>query len=325
MRISTSLFFLDEGLSNLPQKSETTSTLPAQCSKIDKLRSTDSDFPARRVFEQSQNFPGRTRPKFIKQGKFVTEILEVLKPYNFNRVSKPQEIMEIDDSELKLLLRPWENKVNKYDISEIIKEISSPVLSKKIFYWAGSFANVEKDRPLYNTMITNLGKARDFEGMEEIFGEMIASNTVPNTGTFNAMIDSYGKAALFDKAESTRDRMRSLGISPDIITVNSLLDAYGKAGRLPDVQRMWGCLEDYGIVPDVPLYSTLIVALGKSNQIEMAERTWEEVKAKGLKPSLTLYNVMIALYRKVNKVKEAEALWAQIRTAGLKPSVISYG
>ncbi|XVF28058.1 hypothetical protein REPUB_Repub14bG0162900 [Reevesia pubescens] len=85
---------------------------------------------------------------------------------------------------------------------------------------------------LYNVTIKVFRKAKDLDGAEKLFDEMLQRGVKPENITFSMLISCARVCALPAKAVEWFEKMPAFGCHPDDVTYSAMIDAYGWAGNV---------------------------------------------------------------------------------------------
>lgn len=214
--------------------------------------------------------------------------------------------------------------LNVYQVNQILKSQQDPGLALNFFKWAKRQEGFKHDEHSYTTMIGILGRARKFEVINLLLGEMRRDGCEPTVVTYNRLIHCYGRANYTRKALDIFYEMQKAWCRPDRVTYCTLIDIHAKAGFLDVAMEMYNEMQRAGLLADTFTYSVIINCLGKAGELSAAYRLFCEMIEKGCVPSLVTYNIIIDLHAKARKYPVALKLYTDMKNAGFQPDHVTY-
>ncbi|GMN24455.1 hypothetical protein TIFTF001_000578 [Ficus carica] len=241
------------------------------------------------------------------------------------------------------------------EVLERFKHARKPAF--RFFCWAGEKPEFAHDSKTYNSMMSILGKTRQFETMVSMLEEM-GEKGVLTMETFVIAIKAFAAAKERKKAVGMFELMKEYKFEVGVDTVNCLLDALGRAklgkeaqalfeklkGRFtPDLQtytvllngwcrlknlmeagKLWNEMIDLGFKPDVVAHNVMLDGLLRSKKRSDAIKLFEVMKAKGPRPNIRSYMILIREFCKQGKMKEAVECFDDLLESGGQPDAAVY-
>ncbi|GAB4845561.1 hypothetical protein Ancab_038966 [Ancistrocladus abbreviatus] len=301
----------------LPQKSKvhtgyysSYSNSIVQCSEIE-LDQGGSQFysrPPRNVKFQMGTPVAR---QFASSGYIVDGVLDIL------RRQKWGPAVEASLENLSFSL-------DAYQANQVLKQIQDHSVALGFFYWLKRQAGFKHDGHTYTTMVGILGRAKQFNEINNLLDQMIRDGCQPNVVTYNRLIHSYGRANYLSEAVNVFYRMQTAGCQPDRVTYCTLIDIHAKAGFLDVAMYMYRRMQEAGLSPDTFTYSVIINCLGKAGHLTSAHRLFCEMVGQGCVPNLVTYNIMLALHAKAKNYPAALQIYRDMQSAGYEPDKVTY-
>ncbi|KAF8399396.1 hypothetical protein HHK36_015260 [Tetracentron sinense] len=214
--------------------------------------------------------------------------------------------------------------LDAYQANQILKQLQDYSVALRFFYWLKHRSGFKHDGHTYTTMVGILGRARQFDAINNLLDEMVRDGCQPNVVTYNRLIHSYGRANYLGEAVSVFYQMQEVGCEPDRVTYCTLIDIHAKAGFLDVAMDMYQRMQEAGLSPDTFTYSVIINCLGKAGHLTAAYRLFCEMVSQGCVPNLVTYNIMIALQAKARNYPSALKLYRDMHTAGFEPDKVTY-
>ncbi|GAB2223774.1 hypothetical protein Drorol1_Dr00004514 [Drosera rotundifolia] len=214
--------------------------------------------------------------------------------------------------------------VNAYQANQVLKEIQDYSVALEFFYWLKRQDGFKHDGHTYTTMVGILGRARQFDAINNLLRQMIDDGCRPNVVTYNRLIHSYGRANYLNEAVNVFHKMQEAGCQPDRVTYCTLIDIHAKAGFLDVAMYIYQRMQEAGLSPDTFTYSVMINCLGKAGHLASAHRLFREMVDQGCVPNLVTYNIMIALQAKARNYPVALNIYRDMQNAGYEPDKVTY-
>lgn len=226
----------------------------------------------------------------------------------------------------------------------------------RFFSWAGQQPGFHHDSTTYNTMMTILGKTKQFETMISLLNEMgdkhlltletfqicikafagsqqrrkavgmfdlmKKHNFKVGVDTINCLLDNLGRSKLGKEAHILFQKLKDR-FTPNIQTYTVLLNGWCKIGNLLEAGKIWNEMIDIGIHPDIVAHNIMLEGLLKSHKRSEAIKFFEIMKSKG--PCNTRsYTIMIRDLCKQKKMKEAIQCYENMLSHEHNPDVAVY-
>lgn len=309
-------------------------------------KSGESRFGSER---RNSGVKGETRrvAKQVAYGGCIPSMLRALKT-----------IKDLDEA-----LKPWEETLSNKERSIILKEQTNWERALEIFEWFNRKGCYELNVIHYNILFRILGKARRWDQVESLWGEMVSKRIAPENYTYNTLIDVYSKAGFTEGALLWLGKMYKQGLQPDEVTVgiviqtykaagqvgkaeqffktwssgnfggekhhslypyNALIDTYGKTGQFKEASETFDRMLSEGIVPNTVTFNTMIHICGNHGRMEEVASLMTKMEDLHCSPDTRTYNILISLHAKDNNIDEAASYFRKMKAAGLEPDMVSY-
>ncbi|KAM5576035.1 pentatricopeptide repeat-containing protein [Rosa sericea] len=227
----------------------------------------------------------------------------------------------------------------------------------RFFCWAGEKPDFEHDSRTYNSMMSILGKTRQFETMVSLLEEMGVKGLLTmetfviafkafaaakerkkavgifelmkyykfkyGVDTVNCLLDTLGRAKLGKEMQVLFDKLKGR-FTPNVQTYAVLLDGWCRVKNLMEAGRVWNEMIDEGFKPDIVTHNIMLGGLLRSHKRSDAIKLFEIMKAKGPSPNVRTYSILIQNFCKQKQMKEAIHLFDEMRESGCQPSVVVY-
>lgn len=192
----------------------------------------------------------------------------------------------------------------------------------RFFCWAGQKSDFSHDSQTYNSMMSILGKTRQFESMVVLLEEM-GKKGLLMMETFVIAIRAFATAREMKKAVATFELMRRYDFKAGVDTFNCLLDALARAKLGKEAHALFEKMKDQ-FPPDIRTYSVLLAGWCKVKNLMMAGKVWNEMLDKGLLPDVVAHNTMLEGLLLGKRRSEAIKLFELMKAKGPSPNVRSY-
>ncbi|XP_058766683.1 pentatricopeptide repeat-containing protein At3g62470, mitochondrial-like [Vicia villosa] len=206
------------------------------------------------------------------------------------------------------------------DVLHRFKHARKPAF--RFFCWAGKRPGFEHDSRTYNSMMSILGKTRQFETMVALLEEMGEKGFL-TMETFAIAIKAFASAKERKKAVGVFDMMKKYKIKVGVDAVNFLLDGLGAAKLVKEAQVVFEKLRDR-FVPNLQTYTILLDGWCKVRNLLEAGRVWNEMIDKGFTPDIVTHNIMLQGLLRCQKKSDSIKLFEVMKAKGPLPNVRSY-
>ncbi|KAM2728718.1 hypothetical protein EV1_000176 [Malus domestica] len=175
----------------------------------------------------------------------------------------------------------------------------------RFFCWAGQKPGFSHDFRTYNSMISILGKTRQFKTIMErkkaigIFELMKYYKFKVGVDTINCLLDTHGRAKLKER------------FTPNLQTFTALLNGWCSSKNLMEVGRVWNEMVDKGFKHDIVAHNTMLRGLLRGHKRSDAIKLFKVMKAKGPSPNTRNYHI-------------GRAVWDEMIQKGFCPDDNSY-
>ncbi|KAM2728717.1 hypothetical protein EV1_000176 [Malus domestica] len=211
----------------------------------------------------------------------------------------------------------------------------------RFFCWAGQKPGFSHDFRTYNSMISILGKTRQFKTIMErkkaigIFELMKYYKFKVGVDTINCLLDTHGRAKLKER------------FTPNLQTFTALLNGWCSSKNLMEVGRVWNEMVDKGFKHDIVAHNTMLRGLLRGHkrkkvallmgynvlikvmtrQQRMPDdvvRIYKKMIQNGIKPSIHIYNMIMKSYFQTRNYHIGRAVWDEMIQKGFCPDDNSY-
>ncbi|XP_030480643.2 pentatricopeptide repeat-containing protein At3g62470, mitochondrial [Cannabis sativa] len=241
------------------------------------------------------------------------------------------------------------------DVLERFKHARKPAF--RFFCWAGGKPGFAHDSRTYNSMMSILGKTRQFEtlvSMLEEMGEkglltmetfMIAIKAFASAkerkkavgmfelmkkykfkvgvNTINCLLDTLGRAKLGKEGQALFEKLKGR-FTPNLQTYTVLLNGWCRLKNLIEAGKLWNEMIDLGFKPDIVAHNVMLEGLLRSRKRSDAIKLFEVMKAKGPVPNMKSYTILIRELCKQGKMREAVAYFDDLIESGNQPDTAVY-
>ncbi|QCE05016.1 structure-specific endonuclease subunit SLX1 [Vigna unguiculata] len=299
----------------LPSPSDSAAFIPTKTTlssskyffnKLSLDKNADSTTPKKRV---DKKLHSTCSTRWVSHGGRVPSILHAL-----------DTIHDLDNA-----LRQWEETLSSREISAILKAQVSCQRALQIFEWFKKKGCYDLNVIHYNIMLWTLGRARKWELVENLWGEMNAKGVAPLNSTYGTLIDVYSKGGLKEEALAWLQRMQSQGMEPDEVTMGIVVLLYKRAGEFPKAQdffRRW--IRGANVCLSSNTYTTLIDTYGKGGQFRAACETFARMIRQGMTLNTVTLNLMIHLYGNCGRLRQACLLFQKMGEFRCIPDTWTY-
>ncbi|KAL2903548.1 hypothetical protein RDABS01_002258, partial [Bienertia sinuspersici] len=191
-----------------------------------------------------------------------------------------------------------------------------------IYRWAESRSHFEHSPETCDTMVDILGKARQFDKMSELVGEMLPKNLV-TLRTMAKVMRRYAGARRWKDAVRTFDELGSYGLEKNVESMNVLLDTLSKEGQVEMARSIYLELKSH-ISPTAHTFTIFIHGWCKIKRVEEAYWTLQEMKGHGFPPGVISYSIIIQSYCRLLDWNKAYELLEMMDSQGCHPTVVTY-
>ncbi|GMH21448.1 hypothetical protein Nepgr_023290 [Nepenthes gracilis] len=309
---------LSEKKNSMSQKSKV-HTIPYKSQSDPDIQNSETKL-ARRVSHYFNKSPRdstlqtQTAPvarQYANSGYVVESVLDVLRRLKWGPATESS-------------LRNLNFSLDAYQANQVLKQIQDYTVALGFFYWLKRQPGFKHDGHTYTTMVGILGRAKEFDAINNFLSEMIRDGCHPNVVTYNRIIHSYGRANYLNEAVDVFRQMQEVGCQPDRVTYCTLIDIHAKAGFLDVAMYMYQRMQSAGLSPDTFTYSVIINCLGKAGHLAAAHGLFCEMVNQGCIPNLVTYNIMVALHAKARNYPVALGIYRDMQNAGYEPDKVTY-
>ncbi|XP_021746533.1 pentatricopeptide repeat-containing protein At3g04130, mitochondrial-like isoform X1 [Chenopodium quinoa] len=191
-----------------------------------------------------------------------------------------------------------------------------------VFRWADSRSCFEHLPGAYDLMVDILGKARQFDKMSELKGEMLERKLV-TLRTMSKIMRRFAGARRWNDAVRTFDELPTYGLEKNAESMNLLLDTLCKESQVQMARGIFLDLKSH-IPPTVHIFNIFIHGWCKIKRVEEAYWTLQEMKGHGFTPCVISYTVIIQSYCRLSNWNKAYELLEMMESEGCQPSVVTY-
>ncbi|KAI1330484.1 hypothetical protein F5Y16DRAFT_363285 [Xylariaceae sp. FL0255] len=198
----------------------------------------------------------------------------------------------------------------------------------------------------WNMMLDGLKRARNLDGMKNLWEKLVASGTRLDTEIWTTRVGGLVECgsikigikaleemvALWKKGEGDPD---SKAVKPSIGPVNAALGAMLRRNDLEAARKLLAWAARHDIAPDVFTYNTLLRALirkDKGSYSNHAEEILEEMRSQGVQPDAATFTIILDTSFNHNHIPDPEEQMAVVKkvanamtNAGLEPNMHTFG
>ncbi|XP_057783384.1 pentatricopeptide repeat-containing protein At3g22670, mitochondrial-like [Salvia miltiorrhiza] len=243
----------------------------------------------------------------------IDKVSEILKNHHF----------ESPDSVVKAL-EGCDVNVFESLVEQVLRRFSCDwIPAFGFFKWAEMRKGSTHSAHLYNLMVDNLGRARKFDVMWELVGEMKSVEGYVTLNTITKIVRRLARAGKYDDAVEVFEKMEVYGVEKDITARTMVMDALVKQGSVEHAERLHLDYMDR-IPPNLSTYNVLVHAWCKTRQMEKAKKMIDEMKELGFSPNAVTYTSVIESYCRERDFRKVEATLEEMKGNGVQPSVVTY-
>ncbi|KMT07543.1 hypothetical protein BVRB_6g151540 [Beta vulgaris subsp. vulgaris] len=191
-----------------------------------------------------------------------------------------------------------------------------------IFRWAKSRPHFEHLPEAYDSMVDILGKARQFDKMNELVGEMLERNLV-TLKTLAKVMRRFAGARRWKDAVRTFDELGTFCLEKNAKSMNLLLDTLCKERQVEMARAIFSELKSH-IRPTVHTFTIFIHGWCKIKRVEEAYWTLQEMKGHGFSPCVISYTIILQSYCRLSNWNKAFELLEMMESQGCQPSAVTY-
>ncbi|KAJ8620262.1 hypothetical protein MRB53_028791 [Persea americana] len=286
------------------------------------------------------------------------ECTESVDPKEVERVSKVIEDLFASDRNMEAVLDQCDVDLSHALVLAVLSRFRHAWKpSFRFFCWVGQKPDYAHDSQTYNSMMSILGKTRQFESMAVMLGEMGKKGLLTmetfviairafaaaremkkavgifelmkrydfkaGIDTFNCLLDGLARAKLGKEAQTLFEKMKDR-FPPDLRTYSILLAGWCKVKNLLEAGKVWNEIVDKGLKPDIVAHNTMLEGLCMGKRRSEAIKLFELMKSKGPPPNVRSYTILIRDLCKGNKMEEAVGYFDEMLAAGCKPDAAVY-
>lgn len=275
----------------------------------------------------------------------VSKIVEIVKRWKWG----PEMETQLD----KLHFVP-----NMSHVNQALQEIGESDGSLSLFRWAKRQSWYCPSDEMYVLLFDRLNQVRDFDGIQNLFDEMIVESSSEevssfgahsrviqylaraeklevsfccfkkiqdsgckiDTPTYNSLITLFLGKGLPYKAFEIYETMEKANCSLDASTYELMIPSLAKSGRLDSAFKLFQEMKEKGIRPNFPIFASLVDSMGKAGRLDTSMKVYMEMQGFGLRPSATMFVSLIESFAKAGKLETALRLWDEMKKAGFRPN-----
>ncbi|KAK9742630.1 hypothetical protein RND81_03G186800 [Saponaria officinalis] len=306
-----------------------------------KLNNLDADF---------LGVPSNSREKPMHVNETALRVQNILKKFSYS--SNEERAEALDNCELSL---------SDDLVLDVLRRHHSDWNSAfQFFNWVTSVADLSGYTPsseAYNGMLGTLGKARQFEELQQIFDEMFKRG-VMNQRSYDIVLHRYAAAHKIDDAIEFFYKREQYGLELDLAafqsllmslcrykhvetaedlfhakkeefrydikTWNIILNGWCVLRNLHETKRFWNELVHSDCKPDKYSYGTYINSLCKSGKVSSAVKLFRSMWENGCTPDTVICNSVIDGLCFKKRVPEALEIFREMDAKGCQPNVSTY-
>ncbi|XP_008811403.2 pentatricopeptide repeat-containing protein At3g12770 [Phoenix dactylifera] len=168
---------------------------------------------------------------------------------------------------------------------------------------------------LWNAMISGYAKNGFASEAVELFREMIARHTKPDSVTIRSAILACAQLGSLEVGKWIEDYTGHSPFKDDIFVKTSLIDMYAKCGSIARAHRVFECISN----KDVVVWSAIIMGYGLHGRGREAIHLFEEMKCAGVRPNDVTFVGVLSACNHAGLVDEGWKYFCSMRDYGIEP------
>ncbi|GMI72256.1 suppressor of variegation 7 [Hibiscus trionum] len=230
-----------------------------------------------------------------------------------------------DENHVLSVLSSLGDHVSEQDAVVVLNKMSNPQIALLVLYhFRNILTKTTREVILYNVTMKVFRKAKDLNGAEKLFDEMLQRGVKPDIVTFSTLISCARVCDLPNKAVEWFEKMPTYGCDPDDVTYSAMIDAYGRAGNADMAIALYDRARTEKWRIDPVTFSTLIKIYGMSGNYDGCLNVYEEMKALGAKPNKVIYNTLLDAMGRAKRPWQAKSIYQEMISNGFSPNWVTY-
>ncbi|KAF5742844.1 pentatricopeptide repeat-containing protein [Tripterygium wilfordii] len=214
--------------------------------------------------------------------------------------------------------------MTEQDAVVVINNMSNPETVLFALRFLQESLDFSREVVIYNVTLKVFRKAKDLDGAEKLFDEMVERGVKPDNVTFLTLISCARICGMPNKAVEWFEKMASFGCEPDDVTYSAMIDAYGRAGDVDKALSLYDRARTERWRIDLATFATLIRIYGMSGNFDGCLNLYQEMKALHAKPNLGVYNGLLDAMGKAKRPWQATKIYEEMIKNGLSPNFTTY-
>lgn len=197
-------------------------------------------------------------------------------------------------------------------------------LGYRFFVWASKQPGYRHSYDVYKSIITVLGKMKQFGTVWALIEEMRNENPhLISPDLFVVLMRRFAACRMVKKAIEVLDEMPQYGCEPDEHVFGCLLDALCKNGSVKEAASLF---EDMRVrfSPTLKHFTSLLYGWCREGKLMEAKFVLIKMKEAGFEPDIVVYNNLLSGYAISDKMGDAFDLLHEMRRKGVEPNVASF-
>nr|XP_017234887.1 PREDICTED: pentatricopeptide repeat-containing protein At5g16420, mitochondrial-like isoform X1 [Daucus carota subsp. sativus]XP_017234888.1 PREDICTED: pentatricopeptide repeat-containing protein At5g16420, mitochondrial-like isoform X1 [Daucus carota subsp. sativus]XP_017234889.1 PREDICTED: pentatricopeptide repeat-containing protein At5g16420, mitochondrial-like isoform X1 [Daucus carota subsp. sativus] len=259
-------------------------------------------------------------------------------------------------------IKPWPQNLYPKRLVSMITSQQNLDLALQIFHHAGKYhPNFFHNYDTYNAIINKLARARAFQEVEILLGDLLKLNVKCGENLFIGVIRNYGIASRPKQALEMFLRIKDFGVEtsvrsfntllnaliqnkqyklvhmlfknckkrfnvvPNVFTCNILLKGFCKSDDIEGALKVLDEMPEMGMVPNVVSYTTTLGGFVSRGDMDGAKKVFDEILDRGWIPDATTYTILMDGFCKTGKLIEAVKVMDEMEENGIEPNDVTYG
>lgn len=140
-----------------------------------------------------------------------------------------------------------------------------------------------------------------------------------HSDTFNAIMIGFYREGLVERVEEVRGEMVKMNCVPNAYTYAILMASYCDNERIEDAIRIWEEMRDKGVKCDIVAYNTIIGGFCQIGEVCRAEEIFREMVTSGIESTSMTFKHLISGYCKIRDVDSVLLLYNDMYRKGFRP------
>lgn len=175
------------------------------------------------------------------------------------------------------------------------------------------FSQLEREIESWNAMISAYVSNGCVHDAMEVYNQMRASGTKPDSITLSNILTSCSMALLHNFGRSVHADLSKLPIQKNVASQSSLLTMYSKCGNIEDANLVFSCMTER----DVVAWGSMISGFCQNGKYEAALDLYKEMKNDGINPDSNIMASVLDACAGLEKISLGKAIHGSVVKSGL--------